>query len=142
MEENRKKILEIARSFVGQKYEHPNPLETLPGVSDCSSFIQEVYKEININIPRSALAQATRGEEVKDKKDLEVGDLIFFRSKKGHYNDEWFPQKNIYVGHVAISAGDEKVIHNSFKNKMVAEENLDQVISYEGEIILIKRILV
>ena len=52
---------------------------SLTGV-DCSSFIQQVYYDaFGLRIPRTTINQLKIGIEV-DKKDLKVGDMIFFRT--------------------------------------------------------------
>ena len=141
MTEKHKQLLEFSRALINKPYDYSHFPETMQDFLDCSSFTQDVYKKINIEIPRNSIAQATVGREVENISDIDIGDLVFFRGKKGHYNDEWFPNKNIYIGHVAIFIGNDSVIHASGKNGKVAEENLDQVINYEGPIVIIKRIL-
>ena len=140
MQDKQEKILRIARSFLGREYDYSHSSETLENFLDCSSFTREVFKNIGIELPRTSLAQATASKKIEEH-GLDIGDLIFFRGKKGHYNDEWFPERNIYIGHVAIFIGGGKVIHASRKNGNVAEESLSDVLVYEGPIVVIKRIL-
>src|SRR3972149_11592452 len=102
MNEKQKQLLDIARSLIGTPYKYAAPPETMPNFLDCSSFTQHVYKQAGIDIPRSSIAQATTGSEVTLRKDLMPGDLIFFRSTKGHFNDLWFPGRNICIGHVVM----------------------------------------
>ncbi|TSC96612.1 MAG: NLP/P60 protein [Parcubacteria group bacterium Athens0714_26] len=135
-----KKILEIARSLIGTPYKYAVPTEETPRFLDCSSFTQYVYKQIGIEIPRSTILQATLGKEITDLKNLEPGDLILHRGSKGHYNDELFPGKHIYIGHITLYTGGDKVIHSTSKNG-VMEENLETVLISHGPVVLIKRII-
>ncbi|RRJ66401.1 phage tail tape measure protein [Paenibacillus oralis] len=67
-------------------------------VSDCSQFVQEMFKEfLGIKLPRTAAEQAKQGTAV-DKKDLKPGDLIFFKTT------------NKDNSHVGIYMGDNKFI--------------------------------
>jgi peptidoglycan endopeptidase LytE len=157
MNDKQTKLLEIARSLSGVPYKYAVPLSEIPQYLDCSSYTQYVFGKIGIELPRSTIAQATIGQNITDamdkkaystggreissRNDLEIGDLIFFRSDKGHYNDAWFSGKQISIGHAVIFIGDNKVIHAASINKKVAEEDLDHLIGHEGPIVMIKRVL-
>ncbi|KAF6620431.1 C40 family peptidase [Paenibacillus sp. EKM102P] len=54
--------------------------------SDCSQFVQEMFKEfLNIKLPRTAAEQAKQGTAVTSKKELQKGDLVFFNTNgKAH----------------------------------------------------------
>jgi cell wall-associated NlpC family hydrolase len=77
---------------------------------DCSSFVQYVYKKAGVKLPRSTIFQAKEGEEVKGKNFL-LGDVLFFRSDRGHYYDELFSGKKVYIGHVAIFLTNDLIVH-------------------------------
>ncbi|MFF2834243.1 transglycosylase SLT domain-containing protein, partial [Cellulosimicrobium cellulans] len=63
--------------------------------SDCSQFVQEMFKEfLNIKLPRTAAEQAKQGTEVKKISDLQPGDLVFFNTVKGKPNSH----TGIYTG--------------------------------------------
>ncbi len=66
--------------------------------TDCSGFMQGLYKHFGINIPRTARAQAQVGREVSIK-DIQPGDLVFY-SNGGPY-----------ITHVAMYIGNGKIIH-------------------------------
>ncbi|MBB6675711.1 C40 family peptidase [Cohnella lubricantis] len=67
---------------------------------DCSSFTQYIYGKQGIWLPRTAAAQANKGKKVA-KSYLSMGDLVFFKTgSKG-------------IGHVAIYAGDGKILQAS-----------------------------
>ena len=142
MSANQQKLLEIARSLIGTPYKYAVQPEEIPRFLDCSSFTQYVYKQIGIDIPRSTLLQAAHaGTEISLNENLEIGDLLFFRGSKGHYDDSLFPKKEIYIGHVAMSAKNSQVIHGSSKQRKIVEENLNELINKMGGIVMIKRIL-
>lgn len=66
--------------------------------SDCSQFVQEMFKEfLDIKLPRTAAEQAKKGTSVK-KEDLQEGDLVFFNTT-GKANS-----------HVGIYSGNGKML--------------------------------
>lgn len=141
MSENQEKLLEIAESLIGTPYKYAAKPEEIPQALDCSSFTQEVYKRIGVEIPRSTILQAANaGTEIQPGDNFEPGDLLFFRGSRGHYNDELFPNRQIYIGHVAIYKGEGKAIHASSPEGVI-EEDISSTINARGPIVLVKRIL-
>ncbi len=69
---------------------------------DSSGFVQAVFKQYKIKLPRNCKEQAEKGKKVEIK-DVQPGDLIFY----GASNDN--------VTHCGIAAGDGKVVHSSSK---------------------------
>lgn len=148
MDVKQEKLLMIARSLIGAPYKYGAEEKEIPQFLDCSSFTQYIYKRIGMEIPRSTILQATIGKTIsfksnspKLKTNLKIGDLLFFRGTKGHYNDELFPGKKIYIGHVALWSGEGQIIHGSSKKGAVAEEKLEDLIEKIGLPVMIKRIL-
>lgn len=139
------KILEITEELVGKPYAYGAKAEDAPNVFDCSSFAQYVFKQIGIELPRSSILQAgdKKGKEVFfsiDLKNLETGDLLFMRSDRGFYYDDFFNGRKLYIGHVAIYIGSGKIAHARKKNNGVAIQDLAEVIKEpDYEIILVKR---
>ena len=147
MGKNQEKLLIAAHALIGTPYKYAVKPEEIPRYLDCSSFTKYVYGKLNVDLERSTILQATQGREIAittDTKqitaDLEIGDLLFFRGSKGHYNDELFPRKEDYIGHVAIYKGDNQVIHASSPHGVI-EESIDSIIKTKGPIIIVKRIL-
>jgi cell wall-associated NlpC family hydrolase len=141
MNQHQERVLEIAHSFNGTPYKYGAKPEEIPTVFDCSSFTQEVYRGVGIEIPRSTILQAAQaGKEIQLTANFEPGDLLFFRGSKGHYNDELFPNRQIYIGHVAIYEGDGKAIHASSPQGVI-KEDVSVIINIRGPIVLVKRIL-
>ncbi|WP_309496968.1 NlpC/P60 family protein [Sulfurovum sp.] len=83
---------------------------------DCSSFTKYVYRKNGMTIPRTSIMQSKHGKYVK-RKDLQVGDLIFFDTSK---------KRKGYVNHVGIYLGDNKFIHASSAKKKVVVSNLSK----------------
>jgi len=67
-------IVELAKTFMGVPYVFGG---TTPSGFDCSGFLQYVFKQYGINIPRLADEQYLLGKSVKTSQ-LSVGDLVFF----------------------------------------------------------------
>lgn len=81
-------------------------------VSDCSQFVQEMFKEfLNIRLPRTTFEQVKQGQAVARKEDLQVGDLVFFRTGGRDHN------------HVGIYIGDGKFTHMGTKGLQTADLN-------------------
>ena len=75
--------------------------ESKPGSGmDCSSFTMYVYRQLGVELPRTARAQYRVGVPVT-KPELKPGDLVFFRTYAR------FPS------HVGIYIGDGKFLHFS-----------------------------
>ncbi|MGM1044890.1 MAG: phage tail tape measure protein [Bacillota bacterium] len=83
--------------------------------SDCSQFVQEMFKEfLDIELPRTAAEQAKQGAEVK-KSDLKPGDLVFFNTVDGKPNSH----AGIYTGNgkfiqMGNSGLSEQDLYNSY----------------------------
>ena len=115
-------IISYAKNYLGGRYVYGgNNLNT--GV-DCSGFAQQVMKHFNISLERSSRAQyASNGYKISET-ELMPGDLVFYG------NDG-------YVNHVAIYAGDGKIIHASTEKTGIIMSNL-----YYGKAIIgIKRVI-
>jgi len=98
-----------ALSFLNTPYRFGGSSEN--GI-DCSGFVQKVFKEFNLKLPRTAREQYTLGTKVP-KGDLQLGDLIFFRTYAK------------YPSHVGIYIGDNKMIHASSRNRGVVVSSID-----------------
>lgn len=141
LQEKRAKLIKIAKSLIGKPYKYGIKPEEAPDYFDCSTFTQYVYKKIGVKLPRSSILQATQGREIQLEDGewyLGVGDLLFFRGTKGHYDDSLFPASYVYIGHVALYIGDGKIIHANSKTKSVAEMDFREI---KEPIVIVKRIL-
>lgn len=80
---------------------------------DCSGFVGKVYKDaLKIQLPRTTKQIATKGRKVS-KKNLKVGDLLFFRPTRRYR-------------HVGIYMGNGYFMHSS-TSKGVIKSRLDNV---------------
>ena len=74
---------------------------TTPSGFDCSGFVQYIFQQSGISLPRTTSEQVTVGKSIT-KSNLQPGDLVFLQ--------------NTYrsgVSHVGIYIGDGKMIHAS-----------------------------
>ena len=72
-------VIKTARSFTGTPYKYGGTTRT--GM-DCSALTGHAFQSINISLPRTADAQATKGEKIKKINELLPGDLVFFATGK------------------------------------------------------------
>ncbi|MFU1795184.1 stalk domain-containing protein [Paenibacillus azoreducens] len=74
---------------------------------DCSSFVKRVFQDtLSVDLPRVSYDQAKVGKEVSIN-DLRKGDLLFFTARK------------LDIGHVAIYAGNNQILHTYSKEQGV-----------------------
>ncbi len=104
------KILTKAQEYLGKPYGFGNRNDFK---TDCSGFTQEIFEHFGLSLPRSAALQSKHGTKV-DIKDLQVGDLLFYRTYKKE------------PSHVAIYAGNGQIIHASFRSKKVQFDSIDK----------------
>ncbi len=98
--------------------------------TDCSGFVQFIYKGFKIDLPRSSAEQAQVGKVVTQNMDfskLLPGDLLFFRRGGRH------------IGHAGIYLGEGKMIHASNRRYGVTITDLRQPY-YEGTFVVAKRV--
>ncbi|MCC7201402.1 MAG: C40 family peptidase [Nitrospirae bacterium] len=105
------RIVDTATDYLGVPYRFGGT--TLKGI-DCSAYVQMVYSYFSIELPRTAREQFKAGVRVSSKKELEIGDLIFFRTYAK------FPS------HVGIYIGGGKMIHASSRNKKVTVSSINE----------------
>ncbi len=76
--------------------------------TDCSGFVQSVYKELGISLPRTAKEQSIYTERITESEAV-TGDLVFF-------------SKNGTVNHVGIYLSNGTFVHASSSKGVVLEE--------------------
>ena len=80
---------------------------------DCSGFVQYVYREHGVRLPRTSRQMAHAGRSVSARlANLRAGDLMLFRGKKG------------VISHVALYAGNNEILHSSSSGHGVRYDNL------------------
>lgn len=85
-------VVDYAKQFVGNPYVWGGT--SLTSGADCSGFVQSVYSNFGVNLPRTSYEQQNAGREVSYS-EAQPGDLI------------------CYGGHVAIYMGNGKIVHAS-----------------------------
>ncbi|MGN0364253.1 MAG: NlpC/P60 family protein [Bilifractor sp.] len=103
-------IIKNASYYIGNNYVWGGT--SLTDGADCSGFVQTLYNEFGISLPRVAQAQAQVGEKVS-LEDAVPGDLCFFMHAS---------TGEIY--HVAIYAGDGKTIEAYSSSRGIIATNV------------------
>lgn len=102
-------LLSKAKTLIGTPYRFGG---NTPSGFDCSGFMQYVFKNAGISLPRSSRDMALVGSHVS-REALQVGDMVFFAHSG----------KNI--SHVGMYVGDNKFIHSPSAGKTVEITSLD-----------------
>ena len=144
-EEQKNRLIQLAKSLIGKPYKYGAGAGEAPEFFDCSSFMQYIFKQVGIELPRSTILQADCGELVQEINQLEPGDLLFLHGTQGFYNPR-FPEG---VGHVVLYIGNGKTIHAAsvrvqekpvIEKGQVEEKPLEEVIEKLKPLVVIKRL--
>ncbi|XID90661.1 C40 family peptidase [Paenibacillaceae bacterium WGS1546] len=92
-------LIDYGKEYVGTPYRF-GAAAFKTNAFDCSSYVQYIFQQFGVKLPRTASSQASMGEKV-DKGYISVGDLVFFKTGKSG------------ISHVGIYAGDGKMLHAS-----------------------------
>ncbi len=106
-----KDLVKIAEKYLGIPYVYGG---TTPKGFDCSGFMQYIFNQVGIKLPRTSQQQSKVGKKV-DYKDLSPGDLIFSNWGEGP------------ASHVAMYVGKGKLIESPRPGKSV------QVIAFNDD---------
>ena len=68
----------------------------IPKSMDASGFVQQVYADAGVTVPRTILEQSQTGSMVEGKSQLQAGDMVFFGLNGNNPNTVTFD--GIYVG--------------------------------------------
>lgn len=118
----RQQIIDFAMQYLGNPYVHGgNSLDT---GTDCSGFTSLIYKEFGYSLTRTPGGQLSSSGTLIDISQIQVGDIVCYGKKGGKCT------------HVAIYAGDDKIIHSSTPKSGVVIGKL-----YYDNILGIKNIL-
>lgn len=101
-------VVEMACQFLGNPYVWGG--NSLVNGVDCSGFVVQIYKQFGIDMPRCSWQQATVGESV-GLDELQPGDLVFYK-------------RGSRIGHVAIYAGDGKIVHAKGRKYGIVTDDL------------------
>lgn len=75
---------------------------------DCSGLVQQIYRQLGVNVPRVTYEQAKNGKQVSVNQ-IRPGDLVFYRNN----------------GHVGIYVGNGKIVHAANSRLGVITSNLN-----------------
>ncbi len=106
----REQIVNQAFGFLGLPYRWggTKPEEGF----DCSGLTKAVYHLVGLNLPHSSHSQFNEGNPIS-KKDLQKGDLVFFRS-----------QREGSISHVGIYTGNGEFIHAPGRDQTIRVDSL------------------
>lgn len=82
-------VVEYGKKYLNAPYRYAGKG---PNSFDCSGYTSFVFKRFGYNLHSSSAGQARQGEAINSKKELEIGDLVFFEGNS----------RNGRVGHVGI----------------------------------------
>lgn len=117
------KLDQAIGDVIGTKYKSGG---TTTSGFDCSGFTTYIFKQFDIELPRTSKSQHSIGQKVA-KDELQAGDLVFFNtSGKG-------------ISHVGIYVGDGKFAHASTKKGITLSSMSDSY--YEKRYVGAKRVL-
>lgn len=102
------KLLQHARSAIGTPYVRGG---STPGGFDCSGFVSWAFKNVGVQLPRTAREQSVVGERISNIEDMRAGDIVAFRHPRRGY-------------HTGIYVGDGKFIHSPRKRTRVRINSL------------------
>jgi cell wall-associated NlpC family hydrolase len=103
------RLIGTAEDYIGVPYHWGG---TSPSGFDCSGFTQYVFAKQGVRLPRTSYQQAEVGQSVRADWDaVEPGDLVMF-------------EENGRIGHVAIYAGRNRIIHSSSSGGGVRYDDL------------------
>lgn len=123
--EKQMKLLLEAKQRIGKEYVYGAKASSLTEY-DCSSFIKQIFKLLDIKLPRTSKEQSQKVVIVVNS-DLEIGDLLFFNTL------------NNGVSHVGMYIGNNKFVHASSKANMVIVSELSSF--YEKRLVTIRRVI-
>ena len=96
-------VVDYAKGFLGTPYLWGG---TTPSGFDCSGYVQYVYKNFGISLPRTTYEQVKAGVEVS-RDSLQIGDLVFTSA-----------------GHVGIYVGNNQMLHAPRSGDVIKVSNI------------------
>ncbi|WP_228550227.1 C40 family peptidase [Salinibacillus xinjiangensis] len=128
--DQRQKLLNHAKDYIGAGYKFGATLAEAPKLFDCSSYTKLVFQQIGIDIPRVSRDQASKGRVVTS---LKAGDLMFFTTEDLYSDGR--------VGHVGIYMGNGDMIHASSSRGVTITKNVLDNSYWKKNYLFSKRII-
>ncbi|SDQ36074.1 C40 family peptidase [Quadrisphaera sp. DSM 44207] len=100
-------VLSVAAQYVGTPYVYGG---TTPSGFDCSGYVQYVFKQVGVSLPRTANQQLGATQRISAG-EAQPGDLVFFTSGGRAY-------------HVGIYAGDGKMYDAGSSPRSVTKRSI------------------
>jgi cell wall-associated NlpC family hydrolase len=123
-------VLTTGDAYLGTRYTYGG---TTPQTGfDCSGFVQYVFQQNGVTLPRTSRTQATSGRSLPTKLDgLHAGDLLFFS------------QSGDAVDHVAIYAGNDRILHSTSSGGGVRYDDLTSARGkwFRDRLVAVRRVL-
>ena len=141
------RALVYARSQLGIPYRMNVQYPLIGQYHDCSSLTQSAYNlalGLQDSGPKDHFARTTInqglywGRFLEESEEPLPGDLYFYRTDSGYFNDSHFPNG---VGHVAIYTGNGMAIHSAGDAGMVLEEKLESILASRVMLVGRKRVI-
>jgi len=104
-------IITEAKKYIGTPYVYGG---TTANGFDCSGFTCHVYGKFGISLNRRSRDQVSNGTKITNKNDLQMGDLVFFRSGSSST-----------ISHVAIYISDGNIIHARSPGKLLGIDSMN-----------------
>ncbi|WP_158301891.1 C40 family peptidase [Paenibacillus mesophilus] len=125
-------ILTLGMTYMGTPYDFGAPLGQTESF-DCSSFLNYIFGEKGIKLPRNSRQQSEVGTEI-GLDQIRKGDLLFFTTPKR--KDKTGTER---IGHVSVYLGDNKMLHTYRTGIGVVVSELDE--RWKGRLIKGKRVI-
>lgn len=81
---------------------------SLSSGADCSGFVQSIYSNYGISVPRTSSSQSSSGKTISYG-ELQIGDLVFYGSP---------------INHVAIYIGNDQICHEANSRRDCTIDNI------------------
>ena len=134
---NKDDLVSYSSTFLGMQYLWGGTTPALSDITgkyigggfDCSGFVQYIYKNFGISLPRTTMDQVNKGTSININ-NLQIGDLVFFMTN---------PILPTEVSHVGIYIGDNKFIHSPKEKDVIKISELTGY--YKDKFVIGKRII-